>query len=190
MIILSGSLPPLMRDIVKFYNENKSTNFEQLYPSLLPTLQNIGKMTPLKELISIKRLINNKSLSQEWIEHFKNQGVLNNQHILESSVLKKFFSEYSKNYVPTIENEKVFINNQNIEDFTNREVEILKVLVPQKEISKEMIIKICEKDDSNWEYSPANIDQILSRIRKKLLKHGVSKNYIQTQKNKGYIITQ
>jgi DNA-binding response OmpR family regulator len=107
--------------------------------------------------------------------------------------------EYAKTYfseemsLSITKQRDIIMNNTNITSvFSPSERKLLRYLIDNKGkvISRDEIAQAVWKEKSEEKYSDWAIDQLVRRVRQKIIKLGLPENTIVTKKNQGYIIAQ
>jgi hypothetical protein len=176
----SGGISALFKGLFQqaIYNQDRTYSLESLVRSFL-------NETPDKQL----DIYRSHKRSAFEILHLKNEGIIGEDGLISSTLLRSALDDYSRDYSIYGFQEDIYINgNVKTSEFTEVERTVILKLLSGELMTRDEIAKNAVGEEEYTDYSEAAIDKFVSRLRLKLSQLGVSKNYIKTIKGKGFKI--
>lgn len=186
---LSGGNPALIKELIRYYINEKDLNLEneELKLNLANLTKQILDEIPNREIELLNLIQKSKKDFSIEINHLQKEGLINEKLEIQSELISTEFKKYSRDFPFTLLNEKVYINGRNVtEEFSSRELLFLKYFAENKVLKREIISSIISKSEEISEVSEYAIDQAISRLRRHLKDLGVNPKIIKTLKSIGF----
>lgn len=122
-------------------------------------------------------------------QYFQNTRIIQNKKI-SIPLLEQFIIKNAFNLVVTVKDDHISINNVQVtEIFSEQERDVFVLLhnYVGRPVDREQIAEVLWNEDIDEKYSPWAIEQLMRRLRKKLINLGLPKKSIMTVRGKGYM---
>lgn len=156
-------------------------------------LESIFSSMMLSEQSALEKIIAKKKLTSEEnhsFEHFKRLHLLNNTGAFSMGLLREFVEKHlfvSSEF--SIQEGRLMLNHVPLDKlFSRKEHRVLKLLLEKngEVVSREDIARVIWPTDTDEQYSDWAIDQIITRLRKRLGTLSLPASMIVSARGKGY----
>lgn len=166
-----------------FYKESMRFRLQTIYNLLLPSEQSV-----LKKIITRKKLLSPEE--QHSLQHLQKMSLIDGQNRCLIGLYKNYLlaGEHEIGEFALKDN-RIMLNQVPLDKFFSRkEYRVLKLLIEHKAnlVTRGEIAKSIWPTNTTELYSDWAIDQIIARLRKRLVELAVSPSLIQVVRGKGY----
>ncbi|MEI7578925.1 MAG: helix-turn-helix domain-containing protein [bacterium] len=187
----TGGIPALLRNCLR--GIARYQNLEQVFTSNEMQLLSKDLFSRYSEreryLIRSIKIKNTVPPYFQEFQYLAQHGLINQENQIPFTWIDQVLADENKQLIIQINANQILWEEIAINELLSQnELEILLVLLRAEEITKEQIAKIIWKAKVNELYSEWALDQVISRLRKKLDKIGIGGRIIKTNRTKGYSI--
>ncbi len=140
---------------------------------------------------NINQITNNQTLDKHSLSYLKHMRFLDTKNTCLVPALQKFIQPQILQQIHFfISNNKIYLNNINIDRyFSRKEKRIFQLLLQntQQIVDRDTIALNIWPTQTQEHYSDWAIDQLITRLRKKIREITTTNNLIQSVRNKGYL---
>lgn len=129
-------------------------------------------------------------LQRHSADYLNRIGLIKNGRIT-IPLLEKYIKDMLPKVNMSISENHIIINNVIVDShFSRKELKALRLLMQHRQniVDRDAVAKAVWPVDTDSHYSEWAIDRIIARLREKLIKLGIEKQFITTLRGKGYII--